>query len=425
MKVLFISANTEQINMPVIPIGLGCIAAATQKAGHEILFTDLMFEENPENHVRQVIAEFQPECIGITVRNIDNQNIEAPKFFLDKVRSIIAACRSGSYAPIVLGGAGYSIFPESALEYLNADIGIKGEGESIFLELLSQLEKKQGINNLPGLYIRGYGFKPLKTVSKNLDDFPLPGPKLLSTSLTKNQDIWIPVQTRRGCPFMCSYCSTPSIEGTTLRKRSTENVTNYLKEWVEAGYTNFYFVDNTFNLPSNYAKDLCNEILKKELDIKWRSIIYPKFIDTELVQLMAKSGCKQISLGFESGSEQVLKNLNKRFSQEDIRTVSNMFADYGIERTGFLLLGGPGETQKTVEESLELADSMKLDFLKLTIGIRIYPETKLSEIAREQVIIRQDDNLLYPAFYLSPELDKQWLTEKVEKFKTSRPYVLI
>ncbi|HOV32615.1 MAG TPA: radical SAM protein [Candidatus Hydrogenedens sp.] len=424
MKVLFISANTEQISMPVIPIGLGCVAAATQKAGHEIRFIDLMFEDNPENRVRQVIAEFQPECIGITVRNIDNQNIESPRFFLDKVRGIVAACHSNSDIPIVLGGAGYSIFPESALEYLNADIGIKGEGESIFLELLSQLEKKQSINNIPGLYIRGYSFKPQKTVSKNLDAFPLPGPKLLSTSLTKNQDIWIPVQTRRGCPFMCSYCSTPSIEGTNLRKRSPENVTNYLKEWADAGFSNFYFVDNTFNLPPTYAKDLCDEILKKELNIKWRCIIYSKFIDTDLVQLMAKSGCRQISLGFESGSEQVLKNLNKRFSREDIRTVSNMFADYGIERTGFLLLGGPGETRETVEESLEFADSLKLDFLKVTIGIRIYPDTKLSEIAKEQGIIKQEDNLLFPTFYLSPELDREWLSKRVEDFKLSRPNVL-
>jgi len=424
MKVLFISANTEQINMPVIPIGLGCVATATQKAGHEIFFVDLMFESNPENRVRQVIAEFQPECIGITVRNIDNQNIEAPRFLLDKVRSIISACRSVSGAPIVLGGAGYSIFPESALEYLKADMGIKGEGESVFLDLLSQIESKQGIKNTPGLYIRGHGFQPLKKVSNNLDNFPLPDPHLLFASINENKDIWIPVQSRRGCPFMCSYCSTPSIEGTNLRKRSPENVANYLKEWVEAGYTNFYFVDNTFNLPPHYAKDLCNEILKKELDIKWRCIIYSKFIDVELVQLMAKSGCKQISLGFESGSGQVLKNLNKRFSREDIRTVSNMFADYGIEQTGFLLLGGPGEIQETVEESLEFADSLKLDFLKITIGIRIYPETKLSEIAREQGIIKQEDDLLYPSFYLSPHLTKEWLSERIVRFKTSRPNVL-
>jgi radical SAM superfamily enzyme YgiQ (UPF0313 family) len=100
-----------------------------------------------------------------------------------------------------------------------------------------------------------------------------------------------------------------------------------------------------------------------------------------------------------------------------------MLADYGIEQTGFLLLGGPGEIQETVEESLEFADSLKLDFLKITIGIRIYPETKLSEIAREQGIIKQEDDLLYPSFYLSPHLTKEWLSERIVRFKTSRPNV--
>ena len=152
--------------------------------------------------------------------------------------------------------------------------------------------------------------------------------------------------------------------------------------------------------------------------------MHPKRGDDELVHLMSAAGCKQISLGFESGSEKMLKNLNKHYTLQDIRTTSALFADHGIERMGFLLLGGPGETQETVEESLAFADSLQLDTLKVTIGIRIYPGTQLAEIATDQGIITPESNLLYPHFYLSPELDG-WLSNRLMEWRESRPWVIV
>ena len=108
------------------------------------------------------------------------------------------------------------------------------------------------------------------------------------------------------------------------------------------GFTNFHFVDNTFNLPPSYAKQLCREILRRGLAINLWAIIYPRSIDRELVDLMARVGCREISLGFESGCNRMLARLNKRFTTEDVRTVAKMFADASIFRRGFLLLGGPG-----------------------------------------------------------------------------------
>ena len=141
----------------------------------------------------------------------------------------------------------------------------------------------------------------------------------------------------------------------------------------ECGFRNFHFVDNTFNLPPSYAKELCSKIIQAELGIDWWAIVYPKWVDIELVELMAKAGCTQVSLGFESGSEPMLRKLNKQFNSE-VRAISDAFADVRIQRHGFLLLGGPGETKETVEESLEFADSLLLEGLKVTAGLRIYPE---------------------------------------------------
>ena len=122
MKVLLISANTEKINMPTLPLGLACVAAATRKARHDVAMVDLMAEKDAPSILNGAVEGFRPDLIGISVRNIDDQNMENPRFLLNSVKDIVAVCRRLSGATIVLGGAGYSIFPESALTFLGADM---------------------------------------------------------------------------------------------------------------------------------------------------------------------------------------------------------------------------------------------------------------------------------------------------------------
>jgi len=195
------------------------------------------------------------------------------------------------------------MFPESALAYLDADFGIAGEGEIAFTGLLTHLQNDNDPSKIPGLFIKGESSQESKALCNNLDQLPLPETSILSDSASQSHEPWIPVQTRRGCALRCSYCSTSTIEGPMLRKRSPEIVSEWLESWVRAGYANFFFVDNTFNLPPAYAKSICQLILERKLEMSWRCIIYPNKVDRELVDLMSAAGCKQISLGFESGSE--------------------------------------------------------------------------------------------------------------------------
>jgi radical SAM superfamily enzyme YgiQ (UPF0313 family) len=221
----------------------------------------------------------------------------------------------------------------------------------------------------------------------------------------------------------CSFCSTGAIEGRTLRGHSPEAIAAWLEQLASSGFSNFNFVDNTFNLPPDYAKELCRKIVEQGLAINFWCIVYPKWIDAELVELMARAGCREISLGFESGSDHMLASLSKRFNTDEVRTVARMFADAGIFRRGFLLLGSPGETRESVEESLAFADSLNLDALKVTVGVRIYPETPLASTALAEGMIRPDDDLLWPRFYLAPRL-RDWLPERIAAYKTSRPWVM-
>jgi len=421
MRVLLISANREEINMLTWPLGLACVAAATQKAGHEVKLLDLMEANDPASALKENIREFNPEVIGISVRNIDDQSMENTQFLLDDVKEVVAVCRSLSNAPIVLGGAGYSIFPESSLEYLGADMGIQGEGEKAFPELLKRIEQGWDFFDLPGLYVSAAGPQGERAFAKELDEFPLPDTHSLSAARYHDQQFWLPVQTRRGCPMKCNYCSTAVIEGCAIRKRSPEAVVKWLGECTAAGFRRFYFVDNTFNLPPSYARILCSRILGAGLDISWRCILYPVKIDEELIRLMANAGCAEVSLGFESVHELLLHEMNKRFKPEDVRHTSELLGKYGVRRMGFLLLGGPGETKETAQESLAFADSLNLEAMKVSVGIRIYPYTALADAALKEGVIGPGDDLLMPRFYVAEGL-AGWLSETVKEWMASRPH---
>jgi len=420
MRVLLISANTEKINMPTLPLGLASVATATRKAGHDVAMADLMVEKDMRSVLKEAIEGFRPEIIGISVRNIDDQNMENPRFLLDPVKEIVSGCQSLSEATIVLGGAGYSIFPESALSFLGADMGIQGEGEVVFPDLIERLERGASLSGLPGLYLPGHGLQCKRMFAKNLDTLPLPDTDLLSLPSQK-EELWMPVQTRRGCPLNCSYCSTGTIEGRVLRRHSPEAIVQWIARWREAGVHQFYFVDNTFNLPPSHAKEICRKLIDHGLNTRWWSILYPKHVDKELVGLMARAGCEQVSMGFESGSERILKNMNKRFTLKEVRQISEMLSEHDIRRMGFLLLGGPGETRGSVEESLVFADSLKLDTLKITTGVRIYPHTSLAKKAIDDGVISSHDDLLLPRFYLTKGLEN-WLQETLKNWATTRPH---
>lgn len=422
MRVLLVSANTELINMPVLPLGLACVAEAARAAGHDVKLLNLMAQEDTLMALRESIKEFHPELIGISVRNIDDQNMENPRFLLDPVKGIVNHCRSLSDAPIVLGGAGYSIFPQSALVYLRADMGIQGEGEKAFVSLLERSSQKTDLTEIPGLYLPESALQGKAVFTKNLDECPLPPPNvhMWSSSTLIDQEIWLPFQTRRGCPMNCIYCSTATIEGRIMRMHSPDHVVEVISEYVGAGFNQFFLVDNTFNLPSSYAKALCDHLITSGLNISWRCILYPWKVTEDLVEKMARAGCKEVSLGFESGSKEILRAMGKKFQPEDVRQVSERLKNYGIRRTGFLLLGGPGEKKETIEESLYFADSLGLEAMKITTGIRIYPYTSLAQTAIKEGVIAPDNDLLFPKFYIVKGLE-DWLRKTVSDWMEERP----
>jgi radical SAM superfamily enzyme YgiQ (UPF0313 family) len=422
MRVLLISANRESINMVTLPLGLAFVAQAARRAGHDVEMLDLMRTDDHVRAIEMAIRRVQPEVIGISARNIDDQNMASPVFLLDQAREAAALCRRLSDAPVVLGGAGYSIFPQAALDYVGADMGIQGEGESVFAELLDRLENERDLDDLPGLYLPGAGLQTPRGFLQDLDGFWPDAGDWFSGGESR-EEILLPVQSRRGCPLRCSYCSTPDIEGTRIRKCSAESVAEYIRCQAEAGFRRIFFTDNTFNLPPSFAKALCRALISREVKVGWRAIVYPGQVDEKLADLMAKAGCFEVSLGAESGSARMLKSMGKRFTPGEIRRTRRLFGDHGVRVMGFLMFGMPGETRETVQESLDLMESLAPDALRLTMGVRIYPNTPLAETAVARGMISADDNLLRPKFFMEPGL-QDWVDKTVRSWAEGRPYCI-
>jgi radical SAM superfamily enzyme YgiQ (UPF0313 family) len=412
MRVLLVSANTEQVNMPTLPLGASLVAAAARRAGHEVTFLDLMFESQVRGAIRRAVEQARPEVIGISVRNIDDQHRESPRFLLRQIRRVVEECRTCSEAPVVLGGAGYSIFPDAVLAYLGADLGVAGDGEVVFPELLQRLEHDEDPSDLPGVHLSCREPRTPPHRPRDLDAFPLPADELWAATDPTRKDLWVPVQSRRGCPNDCSYCSTASIQGRPIRTRSPAQVVEHIARAASAGFHRFYFVDNSFNIPEPHALELCRLLAALPQRVSWRCILYPQNVKQELVGAMARAGCVEVALGFESGSPKILQEMNKRFTPEEVAELAKLLGDHGIRRIGFLLLGGPGETQETVEQSLAFADALELDGLRTTVGIRIYPDTPLARRALQEGLIDPNNDLLFPRFYLARGLEP-WIHQRV------------
>jgi radical SAM superfamily enzyme YgiQ (UPF0313 family) len=272
------------------------------------------------------------------------------------------------------------------------------------VRLLAALSRGRGPAELEGVYVRGRGGRrcPARPL---LDRAPLFHDRLFECARPDDPELWVPLQTRRGCANDCSYCATAAIQGRQVRCQAPGRVAAVVSRLAERGFRRVFFVDNAFNLPESHALDLCRRLEELARPVAWRCILYPHRVSEPLVQALGRAGCVEVSLGFESGSPRVLGEMNKRYRPQEVREVAERLRDQGIRRTGFLLLGGPGETRESVEESLEFALSLGLDTLRVTVGIRIYPGTALARRALAEGRLSPEDDLLEPRFYLVPELE--------------------
>jgi radical SAM superfamily enzyme YgiQ (UPF0313 family) len=397
MRILLISANREHAPYPVFPIGLAYLAAPLREAGHQLSALDLCFESDPEEALTRRLMEFSPELALISLRNIDNVTWPTSRSYLENVRSIVALCRPG--AATVVGGSGFSLMPREVLDYLGADYGVVGEGEQVLPLLAGRLEQGEDPVGLPGVLQQGRdGYRPAQPVER----IGTPERALFDVARYQHAGGMANVQTKRGCPFTCVYCTYPLLEGRSMRLRPVADVIAELKELAGQGVSYIYFVDDIFNFPMAYAGELCRAMVAAGLALNWSAFINPAFISKELLDEMLAAGCDAVEFGTEAGSPTMLKNLGKSFTVEQVRAASTLCRERGVDFAHYILFGGPGETHDTILETFALMDELKPTAVIAMTGIRIFPGTPLHGTALAEGIITDETDLLPPLFYISP-----------------------
>ncbi|MCF8026444.1 MAG: radical SAM protein, partial [Desulfobacteraceae bacterium] len=388
MKILLISANTETTPYPVYPLGIDYVAGAIADR-HRVFVTDIN-ETGDTAAPATRVREIAPDVIGISIRNIDNTEVKAPKSYIDQYQTLICRIREVTSAPIVLGGSGFTLFPGRLIEELQADYGVIGEGER-FMDFLDALENRFEVCGLPGVITNpaapaNLHFPPPWT--KEIERRFNPQSPHVSYYLKKGG--MLNIQTQRGCPFNCIYCTYPHIEGRHLRAESPHKVARTARMLQDAGAGYLFVTDSVFNASPKHSLEVAREFQKAGVTVPWGAYLAPIRPQAEFFKILAESGMTHVEFGTEALCDGVLENYQKPFKTADVFDAHQAAVDAGLNTAHFFLLGAPNETPQTLEETLNNAEALKKTVRFFFSGIRIYPHTRLHEIAVESGQITED-----------------------------------
>lgn len=420
MKALLISTNKVRVPFPVYPIGLDYLAGAL-KPEHAVRVLDLI-DKDAHSAIPLEVKDFQPDCVGLSIRNIDNSEATDSVSYIEEYKDIARIIRESASAPLILGGAGFSLFPESLFNELGADYGIAGEGERLKM-LLDVLEKGGDPEKIPGVIFRKGGFIRPGPWEGDITR-ELPENAASCEFYTRNSGM-LNLQTKRGCPFNCIYCTYPVIEGTALRKADPVLCAKTAVRLKEKGAKYIYIADSVFNSDHDHCLMVADEFARSGLDIPWGGFFSPLSGQEGLYQKLKQSGLSHCEFGTEALSERMLLAYRKPFGVSDVMSAHESAISAGLHVCHYFLLGGPGESVESIKETLENAEKLASAVFFFFCGIRIYPGTGLYNMALAEGRISPDDDLLKPVFYQSDDISTKEIEEMIiEKAAGRRNWVI-
>lgn len=410
MKVLLINTNT--IKPLISPIGLEYVGEYLRNNGVSVFVFDLSFQKG----LKKYIDKIKPDFIGITIRNTDDCSFPSSNFFLPKIKKLINYIKNLTASPIIIGGVGFSVMPESILEYLNLDFGIYHDGEEAFLKFIN---KYPNLVDVPNLIYRENG-----KYRRNKQEFFDLKKLDLKRNLFDNKRYFkkggmAGVETKRGCIKNCIYCADLLSKGKKLRLRNKESVAEEIERLYEMGINYFHLCDSEFNIPYYHAIDVSKEIIKRKINKKifWYCYCSPKEFDLDLAKLMKSAGCVGINFGVDSAVDEILKTLKRDFEVKDLINTGKVCHKMKIIFMFDLLLGGPEEDEKTIKETIKIMKKIKPDVVGTAIGVRIYEGTGFGNLIKKEGISKGNKNLygfaennehfLKPIFYISPRIGEK------------------
>ena len=410
MKVLLISANTTNAPHSVYPLGLDYVAGALMPR-HEVRILDMNRAAGPEELVA-AIREGAPEVIGISIRNIDNVDTLAAKSFIPGYERIVELVRGCTVVPIVLGGSGFSIFPGELMSLLGADFGVVGEGESITL-LVDALERGADPSALSGIVIKGGPVGAPALWQGAIARRTCPDEAQLRYYLERGGILNL--QTKRGCPFRCLYCTYPHIEGRRLRLTPPDEVAREARKLQELGARYLFITDSAFNADEDHSLAVAKAFHHQGLTIPWGAFFAPIRPPEGFYDVMAEAGLTHAEFGTESLCDPQLKRYGKPFAAADVFVAHESARRVGVHIAHYLLLGGPGEDIRTLDETMERAEELEKAVFFVFCGIRIFPHAPLHDLAVAEGQITGDQDLLMPVFYRSKGIGTEEIIARVRQ----------
>lgn len=385
---------------PLPPTDLMYLAAIAEREGLEAKIKDYSQSGNLEQDLR----EFKPDYLVV---NIATPSLEHDLDAIRKAKEI-----NPEIITIAKGAAFLTLGEKILAEHEFLDFGILGEAEGTLKEILEEQEKTR----ILGIYYKENGnvkFTGNRAFIEDLDSLPFPARHLVDNSIYRRPDnnkVQATIKVERGCPFHCFFCLATPVSGAKVRRRSVENIVAEIRECVEKyNIRNFLFWSDIFNLDKKWTMDLCQAIIDSGLKITWSANTRADTADLEMAKMMYKSGCRLVSIGVESGSQEMLEKMGKNITLNDVRRTVKVFKQAKIRIYNYFVIGLPWETEETVEETIKFAIELNSDFISFYTATPL-PGSRFYDYAKDHNLF--DKETSFESAYFYPAVNTHYLTKE-------------
>lgn len=430
-RVLFLNANETMRPYRVAPLGLAFVASATREAGHEVRFCDLPETARERREFRRAILDWPADYLAVGIRNLDNSDFHAFETYLRQPAELVAQARQ--WRPdlrIILGGPAATVDPKLVFERIKPDHLILGEGEESLPQAIERLEA--GLPTPTIIGVDELGSTPFRVVAAA----QLPAPRLYEWVSDLQPylrgDAGYPLQTKRGCPLKCTYCTYGRVEGTRYRFLSPQTIADEVEGALARGVRDFEFVDSTFNLPPRHAMQVLDALRERKLFANYVGTgLNPSKLPDELLAAMREVGFRSVILTAESASDTMLASYQKNYGRERLYEAATLLEKHDISALWVFLVGGPQESQETVAETLSFIEERiaSPNAVYITSGIRVYPGSPIGDDAEAGVFakedLRQRAELPELQFFYSHNTPPEWLEARLRAFQRRHPHVML
>jgi anaerobic magnesium-protoporphyrin IX monomethyl ester cyclase len=405
---------------PQPPLGLALIAAELEKAGYLVTLLDANALGLKPEEIPGMLAG--AGVIGLTAMTPTITTALKTAALIKQVNPA---------AKIIIGGAHATMLPrETMASSPDIDIIVRGEGDESIIEVMKALEENRSLENISGISFRAGG-TVIQTADRlnyvDMDSLPFPAYHLLPWKRYRPHPPhgmsmpFAAVVTSRGCPYRCAYCSKP-VFGSKFRAQSPARVVDelaYLKD--RFGVKEVAFYDDSFTVDKKRVHAIADRIISSGLKINWTCETRVNLVDKELLHHMEMAGCYAVAYGIESASPEIIKTLHKDTTIEQVEAAVRASRESGLQVIGYFMLGSPGDTPDTIQQTIDFAKKLKVDFAQFSVTTPfpgtelydIYMQNRKESISWDSFVYAGTDNPTTPVFE-SDKLTREdlikWLT---------------